>query len=256
MYRNAQAGECPLVVDTTTPSCGNSRFGCWTCTVVQQDKSMAAMIDAGEDWLEPMLAFRNWLAETQDPARKAEIRDVKRRDGRVHERKIDGKTVGYIPGPYLLSFRREILRRLLQAQKDVRLRSVKHDEVLIMRAELDRIRQIWRLEEGDWEDSLPQIYFDATGEEVEWADDDWSGMGADEQELLQRVAGKHKLDPDRLTELFDLEREMHGMSRRSQIYTKIDSVFSKDWRPRDQVIRLHVLDASAAMNEEATTEPQ
>ena len=35
MYRNAQAGECPLVVDTTTPSCGNSRFGCWTCTVVR-----------------------------------------------------------------------------------------------------------------------------------------------------------------------------------------------------------------------------
>ena len=27
MYRNAQAGECPLVIDTTTPSCGNSRFG-------------------------------------------------------------------------------------------------------------------------------------------------------------------------------------------------------------------------------------
>ena len=28
LYRNAQAGECPLVVDKTTPSCGNSRFGC------------------------------------------------------------------------------------------------------------------------------------------------------------------------------------------------------------------------------------
>ncbi|MFN8059561.1 MAG: phosphoadenosine phosphosulfate reductase family protein [Vicinamibacterales bacterium] len=28
MYRNANAGECPLVVDTKTPSCGNSRFGC------------------------------------------------------------------------------------------------------------------------------------------------------------------------------------------------------------------------------------
>ena len=33
MYKNAQAGECPLVVDTTTPSCGNSRFGCWTLPV-------------------------------------------------------------------------------------------------------------------------------------------------------------------------------------------------------------------------------
>lgn len=47
LYRNAQAGECPLVVDTTTPSCGNSRFGCWTCTVVERDRSMEAMIDSG-----------------------------------------------------------------------------------------------------------------------------------------------------------------------------------------------------------------
>ena len=34
MYQEANAAECPLVVDTSTPSCGNSRFGCWTCTVV------------------------------------------------------------------------------------------------------------------------------------------------------------------------------------------------------------------------------
>jgi DNA sulfur modification protein DndC len=32
MYQGAsQDGECPLVVDTTTPSCGDSRFGCWVC---------------------------------------------------------------------------------------------------------------------------------------------------------------------------------------------------------------------------------
>jgi DNA sulfur modification protein DndC len=64
MYKNAQGGECPLVVDTSTPSCGNSRFGCWVCTVVQQDHSMEAMIDNGEEWLEPLLDFRNLLAST------------------------------------------------------------------------------------------------------------------------------------------------------------------------------------------------
>jgi DNA sulfur modification protein DndC len=36
--------ECPLVVDTSTPSCGNSRFGCWVCTMVERDRSMEAMI--------------------------------------------------------------------------------------------------------------------------------------------------------------------------------------------------------------------
>ena len=70
LYRNANAGECPLVVDETTPSCGNSRFGCWTCTVVSKDKSMEAMIDNGEDWMMPMLEFRDFLASTQIQRRK------------------------------------------------------------------------------------------------------------------------------------------------------------------------------------------
>ena len=38
MYAGASAdGECPLVVDTSTPSCGDSRFGCWVCTLVEKD---------------------------------------------------------------------------------------------------------------------------------------------------------------------------------------------------------------------------
>ena len=45
MYAGASAdGECPLVVDTTTPSCGDSRFGCWVCTLVEKDKSMTASL--------------------------------------------------------------------------------------------------------------------------------------------------------------------------------------------------------------------
>ena len=38
MYQDANATECPLVVDTNTSSCGNSRFGCWVCTVVERDR--------------------------------------------------------------------------------------------------------------------------------------------------------------------------------------------------------------------------
>src|ERR1700744_275373 len=83
LYRNAQAGECPLVVDTTTPSCGNSRFGCWVCTVVNRDASMEAMVENGEEWLEPLLEFRNRLSALQDSALWPSIRKYKRRDGRV-----------------------------------------------------------------------------------------------------------------------------------------------------------------------------
>ena len=63
MYLNAQSGECPLVIDKSTPSCGGGRFGCWTCTVVSKDRSMEALIDNGEDWMQPMLDFRNSLSD-------------------------------------------------------------------------------------------------------------------------------------------------------------------------------------------------
>ena len=62
MYRGAtEDNECPLVVDTSTPSCGDSRFGCFVCTLVDQDKSMSAMIknDQEKKWMTPLANFRN-----------------------------------------------------------------------------------------------------------------------------------------------------------------------------------------------------
>ena len=50
LYRNAGGGECPLVMTKEqAPSCGSSspRFGCWTCTVVQKDRSLRGLIDSG-----------------------------------------------------------------------------------------------------------------------------------------------------------------------------------------------------------------
>ena len=64
LYKGSNAGECPIVIDTSTPSCGNSRFGCWTCTVVTIDKAMESLVEQGEDWMRPLLEFRNLMAET------------------------------------------------------------------------------------------------------------------------------------------------------------------------------------------------
>ena len=69
MYQGAtEGGECPLVVDSTTPSCGSSRFGCWVCTVVDKDRSMEAMIKNDEEkvWMTPLLELRNELDEPDD----------------------------------------------------------------------------------------------------------------------------------------------------------------------------------------------
>jgi DNA sulfur modification protein DndC len=82
MYRGAtKDAECPLVVDTSTPGCGDSRFGCWVCTLVEQDRSMAAMIqnDSEKQWMQPLLELRNELDLSDD----RHLRDFRRMAGRA-----------------------------------------------------------------------------------------------------------------------------------------------------------------------------
>ena len=110
MYQGAtEGGECPLVVDSSTPSCGTSRFGCWVCTVVDKDRSMEAMIKNDEEkvWMTPLLELRNELAE---PDR--DKRDFRRMNG--HVQLFHDKTV---PGPYTKAARELWLRRVLEAQQ-------------------------------------------------------------------------------------------------------------------------------------------
>lgn len=74
LYQDSSSGECPLVVDKSIKesagSCGNSRFGCWVCTVVSEDKALTGFIQSGEDWMKPLLNFRNWLADIRDDRTK------------------------------------------------------------------------------------------------------------------------------------------------------------------------------------------
>ncbi len=233
LYRNAQAGECPLVVDKTTPSCGNSRFGCWVCTVVTKDSSMEAMIDNGEEWLEPLLKFREVLASTQNPLVKLQVRDFKRRNGQV-SLKADG---GIIPGPYKLNTRKDLLRRLLETQKLIRRDGPNPNEQLITKNELEQIRRIWGSEAQDWEDSVPKIYMDVTGEELEWVADEQPAFSAEERHLLDAICSSNQVPSAMVAKLLDIERELHGMSRRSAIHQRLSAVFDEDWRSEAEVVK-------------------
>jgi len=236
LYRTAQAGECPLVVDDSTPSCGNSRFGCWTCTVVSRDRSMEAMIDNGEAWMLPMLEFRDWLAETQDPAKKHLYREFKRRTGQVSIK--DGKL---IRGPYKLEFCKDILRELLYVQKAVQEDGPDPNMELISEAELHEIRRIWRTERQDWEDSVPQIYANVTGKQLDWLQDDVGAFSAQEYRLLGEVCQENDLPTDLVARLLEQERQMQGMHRRSGIFQRIDEVLREEWRDEEAIRRAYNL---------------
>lgn len=231
LYRNAQAGECPLVVDTTTPSCGNSRFGCWTCTVVSRDSTMEALIENGEEWMEPLLQFRELLASTQDPLVKIQVRAHKRRNGRVTAKRGGG----IVPGPYKFDFRKHLLRQLLETQKQVRANGPNPNEELISKGELEEIRKLWRTELQDWEDSVPRLYREVVGEDLDWITYEHPAFSPEERSALETICDRKNVPTGLVAKLLDIEREFHGISRRSNIYQKISAAFDEDWRSEEEV---------------------
>ena len=234
MYRNAQAGECPLVVDTTTPSCGNSRFGCWVCTVVERDRSMEAMIDSGEEWLEPLLEFRDLLAETQLPEKKKLYREFRRRNGQVSF--IRG-TDTPVPGPYKLDICKLLLQRLLEAQVRVQREAPPGDDTLLIRdAEIHEIRRLWRTERGDWADSVPLIVRSVLGHDLNWVDDDSVAFSADDGTLIDEICKQHNVPTELVVRLLDVERSSHGLKRRHAVHMRIEEVFRQEWRDLDTLL--------------------
>jgi len=236
LYRNSSAGECPLVVDTSTPSCGSSRFGCWVCTVVTKDKAMEAMVDNGDEWLEPLLELRDFLADTQRPKRKTEVRQHIRKNGGVMRKEYGDKDDPFVRGPYTLDFCREVLTRLLKAEREVReLAPADHLVELISVEELLEIRRIWRYERQDWEDSLSAIVEEATGFELDLPLDDQAFLDSEDEALLGELAAEHDVPLGLVKQLIDTERDLQGLRRRSRIMKEIEGALSQEWRGEEEI---------------------
>jgi DNA sulfur modification protein DndC len=145
LYRDAEGGECPVVLSKDeAPGCGtnNSRFGCWTCTVVEKDKSLQGFIDSGKDIYKPLVEFRNWLVSIRnDPSYRSAIR----RNGRLTF-DVTGK---HIPGPFTIQARKEILQRLQETEQSF-------GGTLITAEEVELIHRIWAVELQN-EESLANV---------------------------------------------------------------------------------------------------
>ena len=219
MYQGASSdGECPLVVDTTTPSCGNSRFGCWVCTLVDKDRSMEAMIKNDDEkvWMQPLLDLRNELA---DFGKEPQRRDYRRMSGRVqlfHD--------GLVRGPYTKQAREHWLRRVLEAQCVAREIGPEdfRDLELISMPELHEIRRIWLYEKHEFDDSLPKVYQEIVKEPFPVTEFDDNLLRSEDWSILQEVCGEDQEFFQLQASLLDIEREFRGMSRRAGIYEALD----------------------------------
>ena len=243
LYKGSNAGECPIVIDTSTPSCGNSRFGCWTCTVVTKDKAMESLVEQGESWMRPLLEFRNLLAETTKPERKKEFRNYRRRTGKVSfargdiQDDEDGNRVRkHIPGPYWMRYRREWLEHLLTLQRG--LLDGGHNIELVSEDELHAIRREWLNDpnEPDWADHLPAIYRKVFGRDLDWAQDDASAFTSADEDLLNMLGTEYGVPATLVRKLLDLEVSMDGLAKRRGMTDRVHAILSEEWRPLETVL--------------------
>lgn len=268
LYQDSNS-ECPLIVDKeikeSAGSCGNSRFGCWTCTVVKEDKALSGFINSGVEWLRPLYEFRQYLVEKrEDRNARQKYRmngqvyltanlegiDLETAD-RVHISELgeyleknnidlataedlnlivideDGSEKQLGLGPFTLKAREEILRELLRTQKKVR---EIHDPSieLISIEELKVIRRYWE-EDLDWEDRVPRIYEEETGEKLDWETNDRPSLEEDQLTDLERLCNEENLSLSALKKLIAIERDYSGYKVRRGLFQEFEKTLKQDF---------------------------
>lgn len=229
MYRGASAdNECPLVVDDTTPSCGNSRFGCWVCTLVDRDKSMDAMIknDSEKQWMRPLLEFRNEIDFRGDENR---AKDRERRDFRRMNGSVTMKDGNAIPGPYTQEAREYWLRRVLEIQKHIKENAPSElgEIELITMEELEEIRRIWVEEKHEIEDALPSVYQDVLERPFPTQRRYTSGLSQTTLDELRSLTKDQPLQFELVRSLIGIEQDYQSMTRRVGIHQRIADELKK-----------------------------
>lgn len=219
LYQGEDLGEEQSVIGEIDkdkiPVTGNSRFGCWCCTIVKEDKSLLNFINKGSTELIPLRDFRNWLVSIrQNP----EYRDTKRRDGSVYY-KADG-TFGF--GPFTMWGRRQILRRLLELQRDTQME-------LITMEELKVIDQMWD-NEGDLSKRLlVDTYYEVYGQRLPW--DPYKEPLFDEEGIseIKSIAQEYDLPEELVTKLIVTVEKNKHITRNSRLQKEFDKVMQQEW---------------------------
>lgn len=199
LYQKKDEEEIAFIIDEASPPSGHSRFGCWTCTVVEKDKALISLINEGHPEYEPLLAFRDKLKEIRDdPTHREKYRKNQRVDKFIAEYTgvdVDKQTHrGHeVMGPFTLSTRHGLLEELLEIQKN--LQRTSPDVELISPEEIKAIELLW-MYDGDTI-SNP---FDLT-------------IGHNEDSIENLIS-----------RLIKVEKDMSDVSKRVGIYKKLETV--------------------------------
>lgn len=233
LYKDAtEDRECPLIVnlDDSTPSCGASRFGCWTCTLVSRDKSLEAMVNNDDryHWLQPLINFRGYLA-TKDDDQKRDFRRMRGNIQLFHDAPIHG--------PYLQGHREFLLEHLLLAEREMQDAAPEQfkDIELITYEELQEIRRIWIVEKHEIEDRLPQLYEKVKNIPYpDTANGFYHFFGEDELKILQEICGDDRLSYEMVRELIDIEWGFRTKLRRAGLFDRLEKAIQRSFYENEE----------------------
>ncbi|NLT52538.1 MAG: DNA phosphorothioation system sulfurtransferase DndC [Ignavibacteria bacterium] len=217
IYSDASADdyECPTMVsDKQHTSCGQSRFGCWTCTVVTEDKSMTALVNKGQEWLRPLLELR---ASMFDKRNISENRMPTRRNGQ-HAVTEDGQN----QGNYTEKYRAELLEEILIAQRKVQEDKPKLN--LITHQELVAIQVIWN-RDLNFEYRVAEIYNRVYNRENAMKTNDEKLQK--EMDLLKDVCAENPKDFDLIQELLTMQKNKALLNKKRGLKDDMERVIEK-----------------------------
>lgn len=225
LYQGENLGEEQSVIGEVNkekiPVTGNSRFGCWCCTIVKEDKSLMNFIDKGSSELIPLRDFRNWLIEIrQNPA----YRDTKRRDGSIYY-KANGE---FGLGPFTMDARRTILKKLLYLQKETGLTLITIDELKV-------IDHMWDIEGDLTKRRLVDTYREVYGQTLPW--DKYKVPLFDDEAIceIQNVAHEYEIPVELMTKLIvSIEKNKH-MTRNNKLQKEFDKIINQSWLHFDTI---------------------
>lgn len=229
LYQGENLGEEKSVLGEVDrdkiPVTGNSRFGCWCCTMVKEDKSLQNFINHSNEedakQLTLLRDFRNRLLKMRSDDN---MRDHKRRNGTVYK-KADG-TFGM--GPFTLEARRVILEGLLELENKTGLE-------LITIAELKAIDKMWD-EEGDLScRNLVDTYYKVKGAKLPW--DEYKTARFDDEAItaIKVVAEKYNIPVELITKLIVSVDTNKHITRNNKMQKEFDQIISQGWLHYDVV---------------------
>ena len=194
---------------------GNSRFGCWICTMVKEDKSLKNFIDHGASELIPLRDFRNWLVELRATP---EARDYRRRNGSVYLT----SSGEYGRGPFTMETRKEILKRLLQLEVETGFELITLEELKM----IDKLLE----DEGDLSRrSLVEIYAEVKGQKLPW--DNYRKAKYDEEtiDLLHSLCAKYEVPFDLVSKLMISVDNSKFYTRSAVTAKNVERILNEGW---------------------------